>query len=284
LPSPVRFERPGILGVGIVGGALRAYFEDQGLDHAVYDPGLGIGSLAEVNAADVVFVCVPTPYHLGSGFDASILEAAVASLTGSKTVVVKSTVVPGTTDRLQALHPQHHFLFNPEFLREQTAVADFFQPDRQIVGFARSWDRDHAQAVLDMLPSAPYQAVVPARAAELVKYAANAFLALKVIFANEIYDLAQALGVDYEHVRDGIAHDARIGPSHLDVNDLGYRGYGGKCLPKDTMSLLDLARSLGVPLHVLEAAHRVNLALRGEAICEDLARGGSPVQRVSAAA
>jgi UDPglucose 6-dehydrogenase len=284
LPSPIQFDRAGILGVGIVGGALRAYFEERGFDHAVYDPGLGIGSLAEVNHAGLVFVCVPTPYHLDGGFDASILEAAVASLQGSKTVVIKSTVLPGTTDRLQALHPQHHFLFNPEFLREQSAVEDFRRPDRQIIGFVRQWDRGHAEAVLDILPRAPYEAVIPARAAELIKYAANSFLALKVIFANEMYDLAQALGVDYEHVRAGISHDARIGPSHLDVNDRGYRGYGGKCLPKDTMSLLDLARDLGVPLRVLEAAHRANMALRGEAICEDLAKGGSPLVRTSAAA
>jgi UDP-glucose 6-dehydrogenase len=112
----------------------------------------------------------------------------------------------------------------------------------------------------------------------MIKYACNAFLALKVTFANEMYDLARAIGVDYEDVRAGMAGDPRIGGSHLDVNDRGYRGYGGKCLPKDTMTLLDFAQEAGVPLQVLEAAHRVNLALRGEAICADLAEGGSPAE------
>jgi UDPglucose 6-dehydrogenase len=271
----MKFERIGIIGVGIVGGALRAYFEARGIRPRLYDPGLGLGSLDEVDSADLVFACVPTPYHPGSGFDGEIMRGAIASLSGAKTIVIKSTVIPGTTDAIQESHPQHRVLFNPEFLREASAVEDFLKPDRQIVGYSRRWDLEAAQAVLRLLPSAPYKAVVPARAAELVKYASNSFLALKVTFANELYDLSRALGIDYADVKDGLAADARIGASHLDVHDSGYRGYGGKCLPKDTMALLDLARELEAPLRVLKAAHEVNLELRGESIYDDLAVGGA---------
>jgi UDPglucose 6-dehydrogenase len=275
LPESARFQNIGIIGVGVVGGALRSYFEGRGIRPRLYDPGLGLGSPAEVDSADLVFACVPTPYHVATGFDATLMEAAVAALSGSKTVVIKSTVLPGTTDSLQERHPQHRLLFNPEFLRETSAAADFLQPDRQIVGFSRRWDRETAEAVMRLLPPAPYQAVMPARSAELIKYATNSFLALKVTFANELFDLSRALGIEYEDVRDGLAADARIGNSHLDVHDGGYRGYGGKCLPKDTMALLDLARELESPLRVLEAAHDVNLALRGESIFEDLVKGGT---------
>ena len=95
----------------------------------------------------------------------------------------------------------------------------------------------------------------------MAKYVANSFLAIKVSYANEIFELCERLGVGYERVRDIVAADGRIGPSHTDVFDGGYRGYGGKCLPKDSKSLLDLARTAGMELHVLAAADAVNARL-----------------------
>jgi UDPglucose 6-dehydrogenase len=255
------FNRIGIIGVGVVGGAVREYLEAEGLEPALYDPGKRLGSPAEIDAADLIFVCVPTPYVSGSGFDSSALESAFEVLRGEKTVVIKSTVLPGTTERLQAKYPQHRVLFNPEFLREATALDDFLQPDRQIVGHCGD-DAALAQRILDLLPPAPYEAVVPARVAELTKYATNAFLAMKLIFANELHDLCLALGLDYQEVRRGFAADWRIAESHLDIHAGGYRGYAGKGLPKDTMALLDLAEDLGVSMSLLEAAHATNAKLR----------------------
>ena len=254
------FQSVGVIGVGVVGGAVRHYFESQGVPPLLYDPAKRLGSLAEINAAGLVFVCVPTPYAPGHGFDDSAVEQAIAPLRGSKTIVIKSTVLPGTTRKFQERFPEHRVLFNPEFLRERSAVEDFLKPDRQIVGVCGD-DREEAERLLKLLPPAPHTAVVPAEAAELTKYATNAFLALKVTFANELYDLCAALGADYGLVKEGIAVDERIGASHLDVLDGGYRGYGGKCLPKDTMALLDLADDLGVVLDLLKAAHGVNLRL-----------------------
>jgi UDPglucose 6-dehydrogenase len=259
-----REESPlGLMGAGVVGGALLEYLRGANRDVRVYDPPKGHGDLAELDAAEVVFICVPTPYTPRVGFDDRHLLRAAGAIRGEKVVVVKSTVLPGTTARLQERFPQHRFLFNPEFLREATAVEDFAQPDRQIVGHTSRSVGD-AQRVLELLPRAPFELVCPAEDAEMAKYVANSFLAVKVSYANEIYDLCERLGASYGHVRDIGAADLRIGASHTDVFDSGYRGYGGKCLPKDSKSLLDLARATGIELQVLAAADAVNRRLTGE--------------------
>jgi UDPglucose 6-dehydrogenase len=261
LNQGIQFRRPGIIGVGVVGSAVRNYLQLTGICPLLYDPFKELGSVEEINQADLVYICVPTPYVGDRGFDGKAVATALSLLRGEKTVVIKSTVIPGTTERLQREYPQHQILFNPEFLREASADADFLTPDRQIVGFCGDGSV-RATDVLAALPRAPYEAVVPASAAELTKYATNAFLALKVIFGNELFDLCQGLSTDYEVVKEGIGADERIGMSHLDVLDAGYRGYGGKCLPKDTRSLLDLADDLGVEMRLLAAAHEVNSRLR----------------------
>jgi UDPglucose 6-dehydrogenase len=250
----------GVMGLGVVGDAVRAYFESKGYALRLFDPYKGWDSEDALNEAQIVFVCVPTPYRPRVGFDASALEDAVSRLTGSKIVVIKSTVLPGTTEAYQVRFPQHCFLFNPEFLREASAREDFVRPDRQIVGYTAQ-SRHLAERLLELLPPAPYQRVMMAREAELTKYMTNSFLALKVTFANEMFDLATALDVDYEVVREAVAADVRIGDSHLDVFAGGYRGYSGKCLPKDTKALIDLGERLGVPLHLLRTADRVNASL-----------------------
>ena len=251
----------GIIGAGVVGGTLMRHLENEGHDVRVYDPPKGYASFAAVDAADLVFICVPTPYTEGMGFDDSYLLEAVSILGGAKTVVIKSTVLPGTTDLLQEHYPRHRFMFNPEFLREASAYDDFIAPDRQIVGCSGA-SRSDAERVMRLLPRAPFERICGAGEAEMAKYMANAFLAVKVSYANEVFDLCRRLGVDYEQVRDIVAADARIGGSHMNVHEGGYRGYAGKCLPKDSKSLLDLARSVGVEMQVLAATDRVNAALQ----------------------
>jgi UDP-glucose 6-dehydrogenase len=117
--------------------------------------------------------------------------------------------------------------------------------------------------VLLMMPAAPYERVLPVRAAELIKYFANVFYATTVSFVNQTYDLCQELGIDYELVRDAAAADPMMSSSHLEVWHRGYRGYGGKCLPKDTRALVTLADRLGVDLGVAAAAQRYNDRLVG---------------------
>lgn len=261
---PSDFSVIGIMGAGVVGGSLLVHLRTQGRDVRVYDPPKGLDELSVLDVADVVFICVPTPYTAGIGFDNSYLVDAVTKVPGEKCVVIKSTVLPGTTDMMQERFPRHRFLFNPEFLREATAFDDFVNPDRQIVGLTAGASRADAEAVMALMPRAPFERYCSATEAEMAKYVANSFLAVKVSYANDVYDVCERLRIDYGQVRDMVAADPRIGSSHMDVFDSGYRGYGGKCLPKDSKSLLDLARALGVRMDVLSAADRVNAALRPE--------------------
>jgi UDPglucose 6-dehydrogenase len=260
----------GIIGAGVVGGALASWFEGNGHDVRTYDPPRGLDNATVLDTADVVYICVPTPYTPGVGFDDRHLLDAMAIVPGEKCIVIKSTVLPGTTDLLQSRYPRHRLMFNPEFLREATANQDFLHPDRQIVGCAANASEADAAAVMAMLPRAPFERICGAAEAEMAKYVANSFLAVKVSFANEIFDLCDRMRIDYADVRDIAAADERIGASHMDVLDGGYRGYGGKCLPKDTKSLLDLARSMRIDLRVLAAADAVNAELLPSAVAPSL--------------
>jgi UDPglucose 6-dehydrogenase len=254
----------GIMGAGVVGGALAEFLRQQGTPVRLYDPPKGHDDIHALNSAETIFVCVPTPYTTGVGFDDSYLLDAVARIEGSKTIIIKSTVLPGTTALLQARYPMHRFMFNPEFLREATAVRDFVEPDRQIVGVTHE-SASEGPRIIAMLPRAPFELICHASEAEMAKYVANSFLAVKVTYANEIYDLCQRMRIDYALLWDFVGADVRIGVSHMDVHDSGYRGYSGKCLPKDSKSLLDLARSVGVEMEVLRAADRVNAMLHPNA-------------------
>ncbi|MFA6429377.1 MAG: hypothetical protein WCV84_02655 [Patescibacteria group bacterium] len=254
-----------IMGTGMVGGALYRYFQAQGKEAGQYDPPKGLVDTGVLAVADVIFIAVPTPFYLdGSGFDETFLRAAMDVIPGQKTVVFKSTILPGTTDRFQELYPQHRILFNPEFLTEKTADYDMLNPNRQIVGYTAQSQGD-AQMVLDLLPKAPFEKAMPAKAAEMVKYFGNAFYALKVAYANQMFDLCEKIGVAYDDVKEcAIAEPMMVGDrknTHLEIFHKGYRGYGGKCLPKDTRSIIQLAERAGVDLALLKAAESYNNAL-----------------------
>ena len=260
----------GIMGVGMVGSQLARYFvEDQkyerGKDVFLFDvdPKKGYGD--DVNAAAIVFMCIPTPRHSDTGgCDLSMLEHAIDRLTDPKVIVLKSTIPPGTTERVQKEFPQHQFLFNPEFLTESRAWEDMLRPDRQIVGHtARS--QGQASLVLNLLPKAFFSSPgtlgaythirVNATEAELGKYAGNTFGALKVTYANVLADFCDLLEIEYKkngqnipvkysNIRNLLAHDHRIGDSWLDVTHGMYRGFGGFCLPKDVSALIVRGKEL----------------------------------------
>jgi UDPglucose 6-dehydrogenase len=248
-----------VMGTGMVGGALDRYFKTKDIQAGLYDPPKGLSDVSVLADADVIFVAVPTPYYLdGPGFDDSFMRAAMDVIpTPGKIIVFKSTIVPGTTERFQEMYPQHRMIFNPEFLTEAKADDDMINPDRQILGVTSQSEQD-AELVMALLPRAPFQKVMSARNAELVKYFGNAFLAMKVTYANHMYDLCQQIGCDYNEVKEGASADPRIGKSHLDVLHGGYRGYGGKCLPKDVRSIIQFGEKVGVDLHLLKAAEKYN--------------------------
>ena len=258
----------GIVGVGMVGGALKNYFEKKGINFFVYDTGKKIGSMEDVNKADMIFVCVPTPFDKEKGFDLSCVREVCGKITGEKIIVIKSTVVPGTTESLQKEFPHHKFLFNPEFLTELTADQDMSYPDRQIIGYTKQ-SYNVAGDVLAILPLAPFEKIIPATEAEMVKYFGNNWFAVKVIFANQIYDLCKKIGVDYEVIMESAAADKRIGRSHLEVMHKGYRGYGGKCLPKDIRALIQFADSNGVDLKLHKMVEEINNKLMEDQKIED---------------
>lgn len=209
--------------------------------------------------AEVLFVAVPTPFYLdGQGFDDSFLRIALNMIPGTdKTVVLKSTLPPGTTDRLQALYPQHRILVNPEFLTESRVDHDMQRPNRQILGYTEQ-SRGEAERVLALLPRAGFEKIVPAIVAETVKCAGNSFYATKVAFANQLYDLCQKMGVDYDAVKECITPEPWMGEMHWTVAHKGYRGYGGKCLPKDIRMTIQAADAHGVDMPLLKTAEKYN--------------------------
>ncbi|MBU1179779.1 hypothetical protein KJ885_02455 [Patescibacteria group bacterium] len=254
----------GIMGIGMVGGAVARYFESKGEKPILYDPPRGLDSKEEINKADVIFVCVPTPYdEERGGFDLSCVRQAVSVLVGEKIVVLKSTILPGSTDLLQQEFPQHKIIFNPEFLTEITADQDMGYPDRQIIGYTEK-SFTVAKDIALLLPLAPFERIVLAKVAEIVKYFNNTWFATKVIFANQVYDVCEKLNADYSLISECAAADKRVGPSHLKVMHKGYRGYGGKCLPKDTRAFIQLGDRLGLDLKLLKVVEDINNELVGK--------------------
>ncbi|MFA6604142.1 MAG: hypothetical protein WCT10_04920 [Patescibacteria group bacterium] len=251
-------KKIGVIGVGWVGGAVSRYFQGAGHEVLLYDPPKGHADIGVLAAADAIFVCVPTPFDpQHGGYISAYIDEAVAKIPGSKTVIIKSTVVPGTTASLQERFPQHRFMFNPEFLREKTATEDFLHPDRQIIGVTAA-SAGEAEAILKILPAAPFSKVVNSTEAETVKYFGNCFLALKVVFANQFYDVCAKLGIDYDAVKDCAAADPRIGPGHLQIFTDGYRGYGGGCFPKDVKTFAQFGDRIGLDLELLKTCDRIN--------------------------
>src|SRR6202047_3651569 len=250
-------------------------------DIPIYEPGLSeivqsdvrqkrllftTKSSEALHQADVVFIAVGTPSRRGDGHaDLSyVYEAAreiAAGLTKSTVVVTKSTVPVGTGDEveriLRQLRPELAIavVSNPEFLREGAAIHDFTHPDRIVIGK----DDEHAKKVMAEIYRPLYLNQAPIiytrrRTAELIKYAANAFLATKISFINEIADLCERVGADVQEVARGMGLDNRIGGKFLHAGP----GFGGSCFPKDTTALLKTAQDHGVALRIVEAVAVVN--------------------------
>ncbi len=238
------------------------YLSSRGITPLRYDK-KGVGSQEEVNCSDIVFICVNTPYdERKKQADLSYVKSAVSILTGKKIIVIRSTVPPGTTDSLQKEFPQHAFLFNPEFLRAKTAYKDFIKPTRQVVGYTEK-SKKYAKKILDLLPAAPkkYSRLVSVKTAELLKYASNVMLSIKVAAANKFFDFCEALGVDYDDIKNLLMADPRIGSWGLDVMFENFRGYNGTCFPKDVRAFIALGEKIEVDMKWIEEMDDANLKL-----------------------
>lgn len=238
----------GFIGQGFIGKSYADDMERRGyttVRYALEEP--YINNKEIIKECDIVFIAVPTP-TTPKGFDYSIVESALKLIGKGKTAVIKSTILPGTTARLQKKFPNIFVMHSPEFLVLKQAAEDAARPLRNIVGIPKKTKafETRAKAVMKVLPRAPFELICAAPEAEMVKYAGNFFLYLKVLYANLMYETAEAIGADYEAVRKAIAADPRIGGSHLQVlHDSGHkgaikgRGAGGVCFIKDVEALAE---------------------------------------------
>lgn len=237
-----------------------------------------VGSADAVADAEVVFLCVPTPMGAGGGADLTAVESVIsevrAVLPAGCVVVCKSTVPVGTSARVARWvgRPDVAVASNPEFLREGSAVRDFLHPDRIVVG-SDSQDAVERVAALYVRLGAP-TVLMAAASAEMVKYAANCFLAMKLSYVNAVAELCERLGADITDVTEGMGYDRRIGQSYLRPGP----GWGGSCLPKDTRALLQVADAVGCEFGLLEATVAGNVRQRERMVDKVAAACGGAVR------
>ncbi len=247
----------------------------------IFEPGLGELVSANLNSGqlsfetdlelamqdtEVVFLAVGTPSRRGDGLaDLSYVHAAARQIAkamrGFTVVVTKSTVPVGTGDHIERIireaNPEADFavVSNPEFLREGAAIGDFKRPDRIVIGADNDRARDcMAEVYRPLYLNAAPILYTTRRTAELIKYSANAYLAMKITFINEIADLCEAVGADVQEVSRGIGLDQRIGAKFLHAGP----GYGGSCFPKDTLALVKAAQDAGSPVRLIETTVAIN--------------------------
>ena len=236
----------GFGGQGFIG---KSYADDmERRNHSVVRYALEkeyLDNRGRIAACAIVFIAVPTP-TTPKGFDYSIVEQSLKLVGKGNVAVIKSTVLPGTTAKLQKKFPNIYVMHSPEFLVLKQAAEDAARPLRNIIGVVKESAAAKAKAkeVMKVLPRAPYELICPIAEAELIKYAGNFFLYLKVLYGNLMYEMAGAVGADYDILREAVAADPRVGPSHLQVlHDSGHkgakkgRGAGGVCFIKDVAAL-----------------------------------------------
>lgn len=234
----------GFIGQGFIGKNMADDFAERGYNIVRYSKNKFAHNKEKIAECDFVFVAVPTP-TTPKGFDDSILLDVIKLVGDGKTAIIKSTIKIGTTEKIQKLYPKKFIIHSPEFLTEKNAKNDTKFPERNIVGYTKK-SQKLAKSVLDILPPADHNFIVPSKEAELAKYMGNAFLMIKVVFANTIFNLAKENGINYDKVAEMVSYDSRIGHSHLKIKHQGGlvgkvgRGAGGHCFIKDMAALVEM--------------------------------------------
>ena len=254
----------GIVGQGYVGSAVREvfskYYETNTFD---LNGDCNCNSLEDlVELSNIIFVCVPTPMKKDGSCDTSIVEAVVKDINdmvvsrnvSGRIVAIKSTIPPGTTNRLNKECKNISVIFNPEFLTEANFIDDFKNQNRIIIGGERPSTTKLRQVYSLVFPNVP-TIKTGSITAEMVKYFTNTFLATKVSFANEMKMICDGLNIDYDKVVEYSTYDERLGKSHWAVpGPDGKPGFGGSCFPKDINALIHLAGELELCTEVLMGA------------------------------
>ena len=257
----------GVIGQGFVGTAvnegLKPFFKIETFDINKDSTCSSVIELSE--KSDVIFVCLPTPMKIDGSCYLDIVEDTLLGLDiikECKTIVVKSTIPPGTTEKWNKKFNYIQVVFNPEFLTEANSIEDYKNQNRIIIGGPRPATTKVKRIFAKAFPKVPIIKTGPTTA-EMVKYFANCFLATKVSFANEMYQICENLNIDYDKVVEYVKYDERIGNTHLNVpGPDGDFGYGGHCFPKDIGALISLAHDLNVSPRMLTATECKNNDVR----------------------
>ena len=256
----------GIIGQGFVGNAINKKFENF---FKIYTYDLMKdkcnSTIDEIKKkCKIIFVCVPTPMNPDGKCDTSIVESVMSNFSESedKIIINKSTVPPGTTKMLNKKYRNIQIVFSPEFLTERNAVEDFSNQNRIVIGGPRPASTIVKNIFSKVFPNAIIIKTGSCHA-EMIKYFTNCYLATKVSFANEMYDLCSKLNLDFDKVVEYSLHDERIGNSHLNVpGPDGDYGFGGHCFPKDLSSLIYISEKLGSVNNVLKSVRDTNDRVR----------------------
>ena len=278
----MNMKKIGIVGRGFVGSAVEFGFSAQtGCDAQIKvydkDPAKSIHTLEDtVNESDFIFLSVPTPSNEDGSMHLGILESVlqdiqVVNKRKDNIILIRSTIIPGTTTKLCKKYKKLNIVFNPEFLTERSAKFDFINQSRFILG-----GRKRNTARVADLYRWRFGDSVPCietnfETAEMIKYMNNCFFATKVSFMNEMKLIADKSNVDWDLAVDGFVRDGRIGHSHLAVpGPDGKRGFGGSCFPKDIQAMINFGKNLDVDMNTLLGAWATNLQVRPEKDWENL--------------
>ena len=271
----------GIIGKGFVGSAVEyGFLSSPNIKYniRIYDKKkhLRTHSLEDtVNCSDIVFLSVPTPTNRDGSINLNIIDQALNEINcctlGESIVLIRSTIIPGTTKMFQKRYPKIKMVFNPEFLTEKNANYDFVNQSRIILG-----GNIKLTSIVSQLYNLRFDNSIPIietnfETAEMIKYMNNCFLATKVSFMNEMKMISDKSGVDWDVAVNGFSFDKRVGDSHLDVpGHDGKLGFGGSCFPKDIQALIHHAKSIGIEVDTLKGAWETNLKVRPEKDWEEL--------------
>tara|TARA_Y100000593_G_scaffold94741_1_gene195595 strand:+ start:3711 stop:4544 length:834 start_codon:yes stop_codon:yes gene_type:complete len=258
----------GLIGNGFVGNAVYENLK-RTYPFCVYDKNPAKANVDNVrdvcHNAKIIFVALPTPMESNGRCDLSIIFGVMSEIAcwyDDNIVILKSTVPPGTCERIKKIHPKLRLVFSPEFLTEANYIEDFKNCNRMIFGGDIEDTSECVKALSAVFPDKSYL-MTDLRAAEMVKYFINTFLAVKVSFANEMKQICDTVGLDYDDVKRLALYDTRIGKSHLMVpGPDGNLGFGGTCFPKDINALMFFAEERGIDPNLLRAAWEKNLKVR----------------------
>jgi len=247
---------------GMVGSIVYKYFKERKKYEVYGYSKTDRIQFEEVNSSDLIFICTPTPYNWDTGkFEINIVESVLSMIKDGKIVVIKSTILPGTTKQLQLKFPKLKLLFNPEFLSEATAYGDFINPDRQFIGYTKE-SYPHAIEVLNLLPESAYGMIMPSEQAEILKYINNIHGCIQVIEANHFYDVCKAMEIDYDKtIKDAQASKwigVPMGRMYWDVWHKNKRGFGGKCFSKDVHAWAEFCKSKKLDVRLIQSVIDVN--------------------------